>query len=186
MATVSTKPTSTWTQALAYSVKTRPIDGSKYFLFSTQIFKEHSDGSIFTVRKAVATDEHHKERIAHYLDAIDKKHQPLIPVEPGHGEFWRIDFDCTESLPPEEMVNLAKKYANGPRSSKGFVVRQLPLSTPSFSPGEIKRQSFKIEGSYVNKAEQIAQAQNKAKTDLFAYAVKQYIDSVNYMQETLV
>lgn len=177
------KPTCTWLQALAYSVKTRPIDGSKYFLFTAQIFNEHSDGTISTVRQAVATDEHHKERIAHYLDAIDKKYQPLIPVEPGQGKFWRIDFDYTESSPPEKVVNLAKKYASGPKSFKGFVVQQLPLSTPSFCPGEIKRQSFKIEGSYVNKAEQIAQAQDKTKTDLFAYAVKQYIDSVDYTKE---
>jgi len=99
----------TWLQALSCSVQTRSDDGSKFFLFTTQAFHEEDDGSIYTTRRTVATDELHKERIAHYLDALEKGHQPWIPAKSGKKNFWRVDFDHTESSPPENMKNLAKK-----------------------------------------------------------------------------
>lgn len=168
-----------WIQALAYSIKRRPSDGAKYYLFIGQRFSRGSFGEIKVVRERVITDEIHFERIVHYLNAIDKKHQPFVPVVSRKNGASRIDFDRMESQPPEEIIQLALEYDRGPKAfAKISSTNQLPLRPFSCCSKDLKKQSFKLQPFYAAKAEQIAKKQNRTKSELYAHVAMQYIDAL--------
>jgi len=176
---------SVWLQALTYSLKTRRSDGSQYYLITGQRFSKDSFGGIQAIRDKATVDEKFFERIVHYLNAMDKKYQPLIPVKDKGNEFWRVDFDRADSEPPKDMLGLVAEYDSGPKTFvKPSAENQLSFHAFNSCSKDLKRQFFKISSSYASKAEQIAKKQNKTKSKVYEHAAMRYIDALG-IDETL-